>query len=700
MRILFLLYLMTLASLCSLSQVFETNISEYQSRNWAFGFGNLLKFQDDTVFPENIKINSYENSSSFSINEDSVLYWYSGDTFRYSNGQIRYDLNGSFSATQGSVFLKHPNNANVFLFSQDENSPSYSNKLYLNVIGLNKFEEVNKIKLLRSTEKLAAVNHQNQKDIIITSHIANSNTFVSLLLKHNGVVCCPILQNIGFDYSLLAKPFLADGGQFKYSPNGEYFCSSTFSKGITELYRMDLESMIFKDTFTVIQLPYIWGVEFSRNSEVLYLGFNRIFQYDISNYDQASIHESKMELTTNLNNAIGSFQITPNNTILIAMNDSSFLGEIKNPNELGMSSNYVYNSVNLGSNKSGRGLPNFNSSYFYTPSIDFAYTEDCWGHSYAFEGRDTFDADGYKWLFRDVRNETLDTRQGKNVRYTFPQADSLENKYEVSHIAYNANRADTVTKTLTIRPKWKNDVLGRDTFYCTGDSIKLILQAPQDMHCVHWNEEEPNLDEALGPIVDYDHFHTDSLLVDTAGTYIVKVTNKTFCQMWDTIRVTEKPNPQQPNIQRISQELESTIAAAEYRWYYEGRPKFQNEISKIQPDSNGYWQVQLVSEFGCESELSDSLYVGYASIPSIKATNAALSFNVYPNPSDGNISIKVPKQGEYNIQITDLNGTVVYTTKHNLNLSFEFVFVFAKGTYIVTLTDEEGNTGSKQIVVR
>jgi hypothetical protein len=218
---------------------------------------------------------------------------------------------------------------------------------------------------------------------------------------------------------------------------------------------------------------------------------------------------------------------------------------------------------------------------------------------------------------------------------------------------------------------------------------------------VHWNEEEPNLDEALGPIVDYDHFHTDSLLVDTAGTYIVKVTNKTFCQMWDTIRVTEKPNPQKPNIQRISQELESTIAAAEYRWYYEGRPKFQNENSKIQPDSNGYWQVQLVSEFGCESELSDSLLVGFASIPSIKATNA-LSFNVYPNPSDGNISIKVPKQGEYNIQITDLNGKVVYTTKHNLNLSFEFefVFVFAKGTYIITLTDEEGNTGSKQIVVR
>jgi len=707
MRNLFLLYLMTLASLWSISQVPETNPNLNTANNWIFGDSVWLEFKPNNILEKSLPLDILaESASSYSDSSGNLQFYTQPESLFDNNGTKITSLAGGNSSRQGSLILPLKDRDSLFFIIVNNEGESINSKDLVGYIYDHGSKTFNSKKILHqnAVEGLASINHQNNQFIVIASHDKSSKEFSFYILLEDIILCCPVKQLIGGDYS--KGRFIVDnnGSHLKFNPMGNYLIAASSENDQaaydrSDLFCFDNETIKLSENISIRE-NIVRGTSFSSNSRYLYLNNNRLFQYDLSTNDSTQIISSRVQITPTWNNSLSYSQLGPDGKIYYIHYDSSYLGVINSPNSKGLSCDYQETGLRLNNKKPNYGLPNFNSSYFYTPSIDFAYTEDCWGHSYAFEGRDTFDADGYKWLFRDVRNDTLDTRQGKNVRYTFPQADSLENKYEVSHIAYNANRADTVTKTLTIRPKWKNDVLGRDTFYCTGDSIKLILQAPQDMHCVHWNEEEPNLDEALGPIVDYDHFHTDSLLVDTAGTYIVKVTNKTFCQMWDTIRVTEKPNPQQPNIQRISQELESTIAAAEYRWYYEGRPKFQNENSKIQPDSNGYWQVQLVSEFGCESELSDSLLVGFASVPSIKATYAALSFNVYPNPSDGNISIKVPKQGEYNIQITDLNGKVVYTTKHNLNLSFEFEFVFAKGTYIVTLTDEEGNTGSKQIVVR
>jgi hypothetical protein len=141
-------------------------------------------------------------------------------------------------------------------------------------------------------------------------------------------------------------------------------------------------------------------------------------------------------------------------------------------------------------------------------------------------------------------------------------------------------------------------------------------------------------------------------------------------------------------------------------------PQLETDDRRLKPDSNGTWQVQLVSEYGCDSELSDSLLVGFASIPSIKATNP-LSFKVYPNPSDGNISIELSHteyfgyaqhrlrrsvNDSYNITVSDLNGKLIYSTKQNLSLNFKLAF--ASGTYIVTLINENGETGSIQITVR
>jgi hypothetical protein len=134
----------------------------------------------------------------------------------------------------------------------------------------------------------------------------------------------------------------------------------------------------------------------------------------------------------------GALQLAPDGKIYQAMPNQTYLSVINDPNELGLACNRVRQGLTLDSGGISRyGLPTFNQSYFHTPAIDFHYEEDCFTNTYSFKGLDTFGGSSFKWTFRDTRNETVEVRLDKNVFYSFPQADSLENKYEVTFIAYS-----------------------------------------------------------------------------------------------------------------------------------------------------------------------------------------------------------------------------------------------------------------------
>jgi hypothetical protein len=240
------------------------------------------------------------------------------------------------------------------------------------------------------------------------------------------------------------------------------------------------------------------------------------------------------------------------------------------------------------------------------------------------------------------------------------------------------------------------------------------------MHCIHWGAQnsqgdyevsEPYSNLAGDTVIGYENFYghinaNTFRTIDTAGVYLARITNKAFCTAYDTITVEEYARPQKSVINRSGQELQSSIVAAEYRWYFNGSLKNTTTDSKLTPDSNGYWQVQLVSEFGCESELSDSFNVGFAGIDKRYET-LDLTFEIYPNPSDGNITIAVPIEGEYQIKLSTIGGQLVSREGtdfqselyRSVNKQITLNTNLPKGTYIITLTDEDGNTGSEKIEV-
>jgi hypothetical protein len=67
---------------------------------------------------------------------------------------------------------------------------------------------------------------------------------------------------------------------------------------------------------------------------------------------------------------------------------------------------------------------------------------------------------------------------------------------------------------------------------------------------------------------DYENYHKDTFVVDTAGSFYVKITNKAFCTFYDTLQVTAIPKPNKPIISYLSNELASTEIAHRYRWFF------------------------------------------------------------------------------------------------------------------------------------
>lgn len=670
----------------SLAQQFETNTNGNQLNHWIFGDSVYLYFGMDSLNTKTINFNSREASATISIGDSLILYGSPTTLWSIRNQKKITGLPGHTSSTQGSLFLN--TDSCILFFVSNENNFRFNNKLIS--FELNTWDSIVNSKMLLDscTEQLSSVNHQNNKDVWLFTHKSINDEFNGFLVQEK-LLCCPIRTKIGGNYSKGFYTPAFNGYQIKFSPSGKLICairseSDQAANARMDLFKFDGESGEIKDNIYLNMINPV-RVSFSPDESRIYVSNNRITQLTLSNWNHVDINNSQTLVLNVQNYWIGDMQISKKGTILYAVSDSSFLGEIKYPNNFGDSCKLNKKAVSLNYGKCNYGLPNFNASYFYTPSIDFAYTEDCWNHAYNFEGRDTFDADGYQWVFQ--KGSYRDSVLTKHCNYQFPDT----GMWLVSHIAWNTSRSDTVTKTLTLRSKWQQDLLGRDTFYCSGDTMfQLTLKAPPNMHCIHWNGEEPNLDEDLGPIVDYNHFHVDSLLVDTAGTYLVKLTNKTFCQLYDTLVVEEKPKPAKPLISYNTGELASTVVADRYNWYLNDTFFLTTSERSIIPSKSGTYQLVLTSEFGCKSDKSDSFFL---SLGISEKSEKDQSFLIYPNPGDGLFNIKT-NLNQYELEIYDATGRKV---KEDRNCSSFRLNV--PGNYVVVIKTE-GERFSRVISVK
>ena len=372
--------------------------AQNQASNWFFGERAGINFDISSGIVSSLntgQLNTLEGCTSISDNAGNLVLYTDGRTVYNRNHQVMLNGTGLFgdpSSTQSALVVPAPKDPNkYYIFTVDttvnpnsdpDNGFNYSIVDMSLDGGLGGITSKNIQLLVDSTEKITAVLKDCQSESIWVMTFASFdgsveffNSFHAFEVSTTGVNSNSVVS------SFAPIPGSDPRGQIKVSPDGKKFVSANMVGGLY-IYDFDAATGIVSnelELFINSSSPFAYGVEFSPNSELLYVHSSNNTTFD----GPASIHQSTLtqfnltapniqasEFTVEQRQLYrGSLQLGPNGKIYRALssnyfNGLPFLGVINNPNALGAACNYQHNAINLSPNLSTQGLPPFIQSFF------------------------------------------------------------------------------------------------------------------------------------------------------------------------------------------------------------------------------------------------------------------------------------------------------------------------------------------------
>ena len=184
----------------------------------------------------------------------------------------------------------------------------------------------------------------------------------------------------------------------------------------------------------------------------------------------------------------------------------------------------------------------------------------------------------------------------------------------------------------------------------------------------------------------YDWFNgetTPTILMDVTDTVSVIVTNSRGCQAKsDSIIVIKGTLPISPMINILGGGLVTTPADT-YQWYFEGAAINGATEQFYNPDTSGYFTVEVFSPEGC-SYISDPITVDLSTLIELKKNE----FIIFPNPFVNSFQIIKNDYYQVELSITDVNGKLVYEyiefDSTDLFISVDLSDI-SSGLYFITL---------------
>lgn len=380
--------------LLSLLTVSNFLYGQHQSDNWYFGNKAGVNFSTGSpVALTNGQMNQDEGVSSISDANGNLLFYTDGITV-WNRLHVQMDngngLAGGFSSTQVMITAKPGTDSIYYIFTVDmeglEKGLCYSTVNINSAGGLGKVIQKNVLLLERVCEKIAVSIHHNQRDKWIVTHgfAYPNNKFYSWLLSDSGVSMNPVISvssnYIGLN-SLLQTETI---GYMKISPDGSKIASAYYFPGSIEIDSFNNSTGQISNALKINPFPplaealpngdYVYGIEFSPNSKLLYTTTHRyvnyttnnilmcINQYNISSHNSAAIEQSHYYIDTfrTINVLVRTaLQIAPNNKIYISTLNSNYLSAINNPNNTGSGAGFTNLAVNLNGRTAKWGLPGF-----------------------------------------------------------------------------------------------------------------------------------------------------------------------------------------------------------------------------------------------------------------------------------------------------------------------------------------------------
>ncbi|MBI5540414.1 MAG: aryl-sulfate sulfotransferase [Bacteroidia bacterium] len=181
------------------------------------------------------------------------------------------------------------------------------------------------------------------------------------------------------------------------------------------------------------------------------------------------------------------------------------------------------------------------------------------------------------------------------------------------------------------------------------------------------------------------------VVVPSANTvYTVTITNTAIgCSSTASVSVNVLSAPAIPVVTQNLNSLISTVANS-YQWYQDGVLINGETNQSLDVLTDGQYQVEITDINGCTAISTPFSFI-YSSINSNLSNE---SLEVYPNPTSGLINFD--GNNLFNIIITNAFGTVVATSE-NIN-SFD-LSNYSNGIYYLAITSKEGKVTNKKIIL-
>lgn len=355
------------------------DVSAQKQADWWY-FGNFAGVRFGETGPEGVTdgaLTTEEGCSVISNKLGQLLFYTDGITVWNSAHQIMSNgagLLGDPSSTQSGVAIsrpKHPNEYYLFTVAATAKEPGMSYSLIDMQLDGGKGQVVQaekNVKLAHPvTEKMTAVLHRNGIDIWVIGHRWESDEFIAFLVTEQGVVKEPVVTKSG---AVHKGGLLNTQGYMKSNPDGTNLALALEESNIVEMFDFDNATGIVSNPISVKleDKSYVYGIEFSPNGSLLYAtaaGLGDIVQFNLQAGSPEAIQASQVKIGGTPNKEwVGALQLAANGKIYFPIYKTSFLGSIESPNEIGVASKMLVNTVDLKGKLATLGLPTFTQSFF------------------------------------------------------------------------------------------------------------------------------------------------------------------------------------------------------------------------------------------------------------------------------------------------------------------------------------------------
>ncbi|MCK0129938.1 T9SS type B sorting domain-containing protein [Flavobacteriaceae bacterium F08102] len=408
--------------------------AQKEASYWYFGNNAGLDFRSGVpVAITDGKLRTSEGCATIADDQGNLLFYTDGSRVWNKNHQIMphgTNLFGHSSSTQSAIIVPKPNDENVyFIFTVDWSNGDRGLNYYTvdmsldaglgDVLGTDGVPTPTLLLSSPVDEKITAVKVKDEEAFWV---IAKKNDrFFVYKVDASGVNVTPVSGNDGFVDPSDSRGYL------KISPDGKKLVSAAMSGG-TFLYDFDAQTgQVSRQRMLNLNGQKGYGVEFSPLSKKLYIStgdytnaeetsLEVLYQFDVTGDDVtgAEINESRVELHR-YQNQRAALQLGIDGKIYRAINATSFLGVISNPEVGGVGANYMHNAIRLDDKISTEGLPPFIQSFL---AANVTVENNCFGQEARFSVDTNEPLRSISWDFGD--GSPLDTSLNPTHRYAAP----------------------------------------------------------------------------------------------------------------------------------------------------------------------------------------------------------------------------------------------------------------------------------------